>query len=229
MLQRGLCLSLSPSLSLSRAFCSRLRGTSFYSLSLSTSCAFPLSSLLLIGSRNFFNAMPGCTVLFLLSSLSFFLISLFLFCSVSQFSCATFGPWLWQREDPEDLTQGLHLKIIYCATAHTNTQTQRHTNTDTNYLSLFILVIVERTLNCWPKHLTRLWSGGCSLDYFRHSSKNVCVLLGRRRRLYLILLPPKWHFFIPHVGGWGEEGPSCDLVRKIKRVLSFMNKWSYGK
>lgn len=168
--------------SLFRAFCSRLRTVSF-SLSLSAPCAFALSSLLLIGSGNIFNATPACTVLFcypfwVCVCVFFFLISLFLFCSVSQFSCATFGPWLWQREDPEDSTQGLHLKIIYCATAHT------HTNTDTNYLSLFILVLVERTLNCWPKHLTRLWSGRVLAWLFPALFKN-CLCFTRATTSFL--------------------------------------------
>lgn len=193
--------------------------------------------------------MPGCTVILLsflcypfwvLILLFFFLISLFLFCSVSQFSCATFSPWLWQREDPKGLNSRPAFKNnLLCHRSDTHLHS-RHTN----YLSLFILVIVERTLNCWPKHLTRLWSllrGGGSLDaYFRHSSNIVGVLLGRRRCCFLETLlnfiTSKMAFlFSPLCGidgslvGWCDEGPSCDLVRKIKRVLSFMNKWSYGK
>lgn len=186
MLQCALSLSFFSlsSFLLTSAHCQLLLSLS---VSLSTRCAFALSSLLLIGSGNIFNATPACTVLFLLPFLSvcvcvFFLISLFLFCSVSQFSCATFGPWLWQREDPEDSTQGLHLKIIYCATAHTHTAT--HTNTDTNYLSLFILVLVERTLNCWPKHLTRLWSGRVLAWLFPALFKN-CLCFTRATTSFL--------------------------------------------
>lgn len=195
-------LSHSP---LFRAFCSRLRTISYYSLSLSQRHVL-LHSLLfcwLEVATFLTQRQPAqfffCYPFWVCVSVFFFLISLFLFCSVSQFSCATFGPWLWQREDPEDSTQGLHLKIIYCATAHTHTAT--HTNTDTNYLSLFILVLVERTLNCWPKHLTRLWSGRVLAWLFPALFKN-CLCFTRATtsffgQLYLILLPPKWHF--PHL------------------------------